>query len=51
VSENEYVICPFCKEEEFDLAGLKYHFNSLHCEVFNETETLKPRFGAGSDNA
>ena len=29
--------CPFCKEEDFDLIGLKHHFGSGYCDVFNKT--------------
>jgi hypothetical protein len=29
--------CPFCKQEDFDLIGLKYHLLT-HCQAFDETE-------------
>jgi hypothetical protein len=29
--------CPFCKESDFDLVGLKHHINMGWCEVFNHT--------------
>ena len=28
-------ICPFCGEGEFDLIGLKYHFEAGHCQPYN----------------
>ena len=34
--ENENLVnCPFCGEEEFDLMGLKNHFESGSCDVYN----------------
>lgn len=36
----EYVICPFCKEGDFDLQGLKYHFLMGYCVQFEETEEI-----------
>lgn len=27
--------CPFCNEENFDLAGLKNHFEKGYCEIYN----------------
>lgn len=30
---GEYVTCPFCGEDDFDLIGLKLHFYNW-CEVF-----------------
>ena len=35
---TEYLVCPFCKEDDFDLIGLKTHLWCNHCEVFNKTE-------------
>ena len=35
---SEYITCPFCNEEDFDLIGLKDHFVKGYCDVFNETE-------------
>lgn len=32
------VLCPFCKEEGFDLVGLKGHLQ-MHCEAFDNAET------------
>ena len=31
--------CPFCKEDDFDLIGLKSHLEKGHCSVYEETET------------
>jgi hypothetical protein len=47
-SENEQmdssdVICPFCKEKDFDLIGLKGHLMQGDCEVFNRIE-IRPRW-------
>ena len=33
--KTRYVSCPFCEEEDFDLSGLKYHFEQGYCEVYN----------------
>lgn len=33
----ETVSYPFCKEDDFDLVGLKLHFVRGWCEKFNET--------------
>lgn len=30
--------CPFCKETDFDLIGLKIHLSSGHCNKYEETE-------------
>ncbi len=35
---TEYLICPFCKEDDFDLVGLKTHLWCNHCDIFNKTE-------------
>jgi hypothetical protein len=37
---TEYTQCPFCKEKDFDLIGLKHHFEKGHCEVYNETDFI-----------
>ena len=31
------LICPFCKEGNFDLIGLRYHLVMCYCEVYNNT--------------
>lgn len=38
---EEYIECPFCKNTEFDLIGLKHHFISGYCEEYNETEDVE----------
>jgi hypothetical protein len=38
---EEEIICPFCNEHDFDLIGLKNHLISGHCNVFNETISIK----------
>jgi len=43
-SDTEYITCPFCGQEDFDLPGLKYHFIQGHCEIYNETENWIRRF-------
>ena len=32
---SEYVVCPFCKEKDFDLQGLKSHLEHGDCETYN----------------
>ncbi len=45
MSDNEihdsYVQCPFCKERDFDLAGLKYHFAMGYCEIYSRIDLVK----------
>lgn len=36
---SDYIKCPFCGEDDFDLIGLKNHFERGHCDVYNETES------------
>jgi len=33
--------CPFCKETDFDLIGLKNHLLSGHCEDFNDVMSVE----------
>ena len=40
----EDVVCPFCKETEFDLIGLKLHINNGHCDKFNDLEVPRGMF-------
>ena len=37
--------CPFCKEEGFDLIGLKSHLVHGDCEKYNEIDIVSRRFG------
>ena len=46
--------CPFCGEDDFDLIGLKGHFDTGDCEVFNSTQVpfrMFSRKNAQQDNA
>lgn len=36
----EIAQCPFCKETDFDLVGLKHHFDNGYCDVFNAVDDL-----------
>ena len=38
--DDRYVICPFCKETDFDLVGLKSHLLHGDCDIFNKTEEI-----------
>ena len=31
------VVCPFCKEDDFDLIGLKMHLGNGWCEKYRNT--------------
>lgn len=42
--EMEEVICPFCKQEDFDLVGLKSHLLHGDCEIFEKTENIERLF-------
>jgi hypothetical protein len=35
------IICPFCHEKDFDLIGLKYHFEMGYCKEYNDTSTVE----------
>ena len=35
------LVCPFCKDAGFDLAGLKSHLLKGDCEAFNDTENIE----------
>ena len=47
---NSYtgVQCPFCGEDDFDLIGLKRHFQRGHCEKFEATDPA-PKYGDPCD--
>lgn len=30
-------VCPFCGEQDFDMIGLKMHFERGWCDAYNET--------------
>lgn len=38
---SDLVTCPFCKESDFDLIGLKYHLQQGHCDMYNEIRTMR----------
>lgn len=38
-SEPTYITCPFCGGEDYDLIGLKIHFQNGWCDEFNDLET------------
>ena len=38
---KEYVQCPFCGEDDFDLVGLKGHLENGWCEVYESTTKLR----------
>lgn len=38
-NKHALTICPFCKEEDFDLVGLKHHLTHS-CQIYEETLTL-----------
>jgi hypothetical protein len=33
--------CPFCGEIDFDLVGLKHHFEMGYCDVYNSTLSIE----------
>lgn len=39
-NESQEIVCPFCGEKDFDLVGLKYHFERGYCDVYEEIEEL-----------
>lgn len=43
----ECVICPFCKEDGFDLVGLKSHFRD--CDIYERAKTLPFLFWTKKD--
>ena len=45
MNEVEYFVCPFCKEDDFDLIGLKGHFLNGYCKEFNVIEIRTSLFG------
>ncbi len=42
--EDIYLACPFCKENDFDLPGLKSHLSHGDCAVYNDTENFERLF-------
>jgi hypothetical protein len=41
VSGCTTIVCPFCKENDFDLGGLKTHLEHGDCQPYNTTETYR----------
>jgi hypothetical protein len=41
LAQTEGIVCPFCKEDDFDLVGLRNHIMSGHCEPFESTPTIE----------
>lgn len=41
---NDLLCCPFCKEPDFDLIGLKSHLEHGDCELYNNLESLRRMF-------
>jgi len=41
---REDINCPFCGESEFDLIGLKSHFENGDCEKYNSTKSIERMF-------
>lgn len=37
---DELLLCPWCKEGDFDLIGLKSHITHGDCKIYNETSDL-----------
>lgn len=38
------IICPFCQEGDFDLPGLKAHYELGWCDAYNSTELIHSPF-------
>lgn len=41
---NEYISCPFCKENDYDLIGLKSHLLNEDCKIFNDLPNIFRKF-------
>lgn len=37
----DLIECPFCKEPDFDLIGLRSHFESGYCDVYESTKSCQ----------
>lgn len=37
---EQFIPCPFCKDDDFDLIGLKEHLISGWCDEFNDIEGI-----------
>jgi len=38
--KEKLIACPFCREDDFDLIGLKFHLLQGHCPEFENTEGI-----------
>ena len=47
---SESLCCPFCKEDDFDLIGLKGHLIQGRCKEFNVIEIRTSLFGQQAIN-
>ena len=43
-ADDNNIVCPFCKQDNFDLIGLKQHYEDGRCEVYRNT----PRYDLSS---
>ena len=41
INDSLDISCPFCKDDGFDLAGLKSHLLKGDCSVFNDTSNIE----------
>jgi hypothetical protein len=39
-SDTSDKVCPFCKEGDFDLVGLKSHISNGDCEAYNKLPAI-----------
>ena len=46
IEDTSFVVCPFCKDRDFDMIGLKGHLEYGDCEVFEKVEIRKRLLGA-----
>lgn len=39
IPDSSDLVCPFCKDVDFDAAGLKNHLQLGDCDVYNRVDT------------
>lgn len=39
------LVCPFCRDDDFDAVGLKYHLTHGKCQAFEAVESLGLQIG------
>jgi len=44
IDRSSDIVCPFCREKDFDLEGLKTHLVHGDCEVYNKVKTVERLF-------